>query len=67
MFKFQSVIKPSIAENLDYYKKALYGFKQAGRQWFYGISGFLKKIGLIQCNTVVVYFLNIKIINYTYY
>jgi len=29
-------------------RKALYGLKQARRQWFYEISGFLKKIGLIQ-------------------
>ena len=32
-------------------EKALFGLKQAGKQWFYKISGFLKKFWLIQYNT----------------
>ena len=51
MFKFQSAIKTSITENLDYLGKTLYGLKQVGRPQYYEISGFINKIELIQYNT----------------
>jgi len=51
MFKFQTVIKSSIKENMDYYKWVLFGLKQTGKQWVYEIPSFLMKIRFIQCNS----------------
>jgi len=46
-------------------QKALPRFKQAGRQWFYKFSNFLKIFGLIQYNTDNCLLGKYKIINYT--
>jgi hypothetical protein len=52
LFKFQSVKKTSIEENLDYYKRLSMDLDKLEDNafFFYQISGFLKKIGLNQYN-----------------